>query len=118
MGTVPVVRATGGLDDTVENFERRARDCTGFKFTGYTGTAFLYAVKRALQALCGRAHLEAYSIERHGQGFFPGRLRLRNTPGLYEAARAVRGLGQPARTKYLLQHLIREKETAERRFCR
>jgi len=41
-GTVPVVRATGGLDDTIE-------DGTGFKFAEYSGDAFLEAVRAAVQ---------------------------------------------------------------------
>jgi starch synthase len=42
-GTVPVVRATGGLDDTVD-------DATGFKFAEYSAEAFLAAVRTAVQA--------------------------------------------------------------------
>jgi starch synthase len=42
-GTVPVVRATGGLDDTIE-------PGTGFKFTGYSGDALLGAIRSALAA--------------------------------------------------------------------
>jgi starch synthase len=42
-GTVPVVRATGGLDDTIE-------DSTGFKFRDYSGDALLETVRVALKA--------------------------------------------------------------------
>lgn len=42
-GTVPVVRATGGLDDTIE-------EGTGFKFQEYSGAALLGAVRAAIQA--------------------------------------------------------------------
>ncbi len=42
-GTVPVVRATGGLDDTIE-------DATGFKFRDYSGDALLETVRAALKA--------------------------------------------------------------------
>lgn len=31
-GTLPIVRATGGLDDTVENFDERRKSGDGFKF--------------------------------------------------------------------------------------
>ena len=41
-GTVPVVRATGGLDDTIEE------GVTGFKFRDYSGAALLGAVREAL----------------------------------------------------------------------
>ena len=40
-GTVPVVRATGGLDDTIE-------EGTGFKFAEYSGAALLEAVRKAV----------------------------------------------------------------------
>jgi starch synthase len=49
-GTAPIVRATGGLDDTVQNFELASRQGTGFKFEEYTGVALLDCVRTALQA--------------------------------------------------------------------
>jgi starch synthase len=42
-GTVPVVRATGGLDDTID-------EETGFKFREYSGSGFLEAMESALNA--------------------------------------------------------------------
>jgi len=47
-GTVPVVRATGGLDDTIEPFDRATGRGTGFKFSDYTGEALLTALRAAL----------------------------------------------------------------------
>jgi starch synthase len=49
-GTVPIVRATGGLDDTVEEFDPVTHRGTGFKFAPYTPDALLGAVRRALDA--------------------------------------------------------------------
>ncbi len=49
-GTVPVVRATGGLDDTIEPWDARSGRGTGFKFTEYTGEALLSTIRAALQA--------------------------------------------------------------------
>jgi starch synthase len=46
-GTVPVVRATGGLDDTIE-------EGTGFKFAEYSGEALLVAVQAAVHAFADR----------------------------------------------------------------
>jgi starch synthase len=46
-GTVPVVRAAGGLDDTIE-------EGTGFKFVEYTGAALLSAVRAAVAAYTDR----------------------------------------------------------------
>jgi starch synthase len=48
-GTVPIVRATGGLDDTIEAFDLEHGTGTGFKFTEYTGAALLSCVRQALQ---------------------------------------------------------------------
>ena len=47
-GTVPVVRATGGLDDTVEHFDRTRGTGAGFKFGPYTADAMMGALHEAL----------------------------------------------------------------------
>ncbi len=47
-GTVPVVRATGGLDDTVENFDRARGTGNGFKFQAYSADALLGSIYEAL----------------------------------------------------------------------
>lgn len=45
-GTIPVVRATGGLEDTID--EQHAGQGNGFKFWGYNPNDLLDAIKRAL----------------------------------------------------------------------
>ncbi|MGM0381966.1 MAG: glycogen synthase GlgA [Thermodesulfobacteriota bacterium] len=47
-GTVPIVRATGGLDDTVAPFNRKTREGNGFKFSAYEPKAFLEAIRKAV----------------------------------------------------------------------
>jgi starch synthase len=47
-GTIPVVRATGGLKDSVEEFDSVSRSGTGFLFESYEPSAFLKAIDRAL----------------------------------------------------------------------
>lgn len=47
-GTVPVVRATGGLDDTVQNFDPDQGTGNGFKFQPYRGAALLEKIREAL----------------------------------------------------------------------
>ena len=47
-GTVPVVRATGGLDDTVTDVDEASGEGTGFKFQAYTAEAMMEALQRAL----------------------------------------------------------------------
>jgi starch synthase len=49
-GTVPVVRATGGLDDTIEDFNPKTGKGTGFKFEAYDGRALVECIRRALKA--------------------------------------------------------------------
>jgi len=49
-GTVPIVRATGGLDDTIEPWDARTGKGTGFKFSDYTSEALLASIKQALLA--------------------------------------------------------------------
>ena len=45
-GTIPIVRATGGLDDTIDEQPDGAGD--GFKFWGYNSGALMEAIQRAL----------------------------------------------------------------------
>ena len=47
-GTVPVVRATGGLDDTIQDFDPQTGQGTGFKFEAYDGQALRACIRRAL----------------------------------------------------------------------
>jgi starch synthase len=47
-GTVPVVRATGGLDDTVENYEVTTNKGNGFKFGPYSAPAMLEKIREAI----------------------------------------------------------------------
>ena len=54
-GTIPIVRATGGLDDTIESYSPRVGTSTGFKFQLYSGQALLETVRRALRAYQNRA---------------------------------------------------------------
>jgi starch synthase len=49
-GTVPVVRATGGLDDTIEEWDPEQGTGTGFKFTGLKAEGLQAAIDRALAA--------------------------------------------------------------------
>ncbi len=47
-GTIPVVRATGGLDDTVVEFQPESGKGTGFKFTEYTPASLLAKLRDVL----------------------------------------------------------------------
>ena len=47
-GTIPIVRATGGLDDTIENYDTIHKSGTGFKFYDATPEALIGTVKWAV----------------------------------------------------------------------
>lgn len=49
-GTVPVVRATGGLEDTIDEWDAVKGTGTGFKFYGFDPRDLLAAIDRALAA--------------------------------------------------------------------
>ena len=53
-GTIPVVRATGGLADTVTPVGDPKTLGTGFAFTDYTPEAFLKAIHTALDAFANK----------------------------------------------------------------
>jgi starch synthase len=57
-GTVPVVRAVGGLDDTIEDYRPEAGLGTGFKFKEYSPAALMEAMRRALAAYRDRGAWE------------------------------------------------------------
>jgi starch synthase len=49
-GTLPIVRSTGGLADTVEDLDAKPKAGTGFVFEKYAAKQMLDAIKRALAA--------------------------------------------------------------------
>jgi starch synthase len=53
-GTAPIVRATGGLDDTIQPFDAQTHEGTGFKFETYAGVALLDCIRGAIKAFRDR----------------------------------------------------------------
>jgi starch synthase len=68
-GTVPVVRATGGLDDTIEPYDARTGHGTGFKFQEYSGHALLEAVRQALAVYDDKAAWRGLQINGMAKDF-------------------------------------------------
>jgi starch synthase len=94
-GTVPIVRATGGLDDSIEPFDVEHGTGTGFKFKEYSGDALLYAVRQALhhymdERIWKRIQLNGMAKDFSWKG------PAAEYAKLYEAAREARGLGLAA----------------------
>jgi len=88
-GTVPIVRATGGLDDTIEPWDARTGKGTGFKFSDYTGEALLATIKQALLAY--RDPSSWQTLMRNGMGRdFSWGASAREYGKIYERARQVR----------------------------
>lgn len=92
-GTVPIVRATGGLDDSIQPFDVEHGTGTGFKFKEYSGTALLYAVRQALhhymdERIWKRIQLNGMAKDFSWKG------PAREYANLYEAARVSRGFAR------------------------
>ncbi len=47
-GSIPIVRATGGLDDTVIDFNESSEAANGIKFTEYSSSALAKAIRKAI----------------------------------------------------------------------
>ena len=97
-GTVPVVRATGGLDDTVEPFDLEHGTGTGFKFADYSGAAMMYAIRQALhhstdERIWRRIQLNGMAKDFSWKG------PAAEYAKVYEAALALRGAGQAGRNQ-------------------
>ena len=94
-GTVPVVRATGGLDDTIEEFDLEHGTGTGFKFAEYTGEALLECLRRALHCYAEEQVWRRIQMNGMGKDFSWGASAAEYAK-LYEEARALRGSGPAA----------------------
>jgi starch synthase len=96
-GTVPIVRATGGLDDTIDPWDARSGKGTGFKFTEYNGEALLLTIKQALQAYRDQTSWQA--LMRNGMGKdFSWNASAREYGKVYERARPARNAPAPEST--------------------
>jgi len=58
-GTVPIVRSTGGLKDTVPDADADPKNGLGFNFTTYSTRAFQSAIRRARTAFADRTAWDA-----------------------------------------------------------
>ncbi len=51
-GTIPIVRATGGLKDTITDFDPERKIGNGFVFDEYDSQSLFSSVKRAIEVFC------------------------------------------------------------------
>jgi len=69
-GTLPVVRATGGLDDTVENYDETTGEGTGFKFNAISSQALFDTIGWAVSTYYDRPkHFKAMQKRAMGKDF-------------------------------------------------
>ncbi len=94
-GTVPIVRATGGLDDTIETFDLEQGTGTGFKFVEYSGVALLQCVRHALQHFTDERIWKRIQLNGMAKDF-SWKASAAEYVKLYAAARALRGSGLAA----------------------
>jgi len=90
-GTVPIVRATGGLDDTIDPWDARTGKGTGFKFTEYNGELLLTTIKEALRAFRDQTSWQA--LMRNGMGKdFSWNVSAKEYVRVFERARQLRAV--------------------------
>lgn len=77
-GAIPIVRETGGLNDTVQSYNEDTNEGNGFSFTNFNAHDMLHTVQRALhyyhdkqvwQSLMKRAMTEDYSWKQSAQKY-------------------------------------------------
>ncbi len=90
-GTVPVVRNTGGLADTVLDADEDPARGTGFKFSGYDTADLKDALSRALAAYADRNRWEAI-VKRGMAKDFSWEASARGYLSVYEKALQKRGV--------------------------
>ena len=74
-GALPVARATGGIQEIIEDYDPTADSGYGFLCYEYSSEAFWDAIKRARQIFRDRAPLDKADETRDGTQFFVGHVR-------------------------------------------
>jgi starch synthase len=85
-GTLPIVRATGGLDDTVINYNEGTGDGTGFKFWDVSARSLFYTVGWAVSTYYDRKHHMTALVQNAMQQDFSWNKSAHEYVKLYEKA--------------------------------
>ncbi|HWQ15971.1 MAG TPA: glycogen synthase GlgA [Roseiflexaceae bacterium] len=89
-GTLPIVRATGGLEDTVQQYDEASGTGTGFKFYEPSAHAIYYTVGWAVSTFFDRKHHMRQMIRQAMAQDFSWEKSARAYVDLYRRALAVR----------------------------
>lgn len=91
-GTIPIVRSTGGLRDTIFQISEGGRTGNGFVFEQYSSRALLEAVRRAVAFFADKTAMNAVRkrimVEDHSW-----RKSAERYVAMYERARSLAGMG-------------------------
>lgn len=62
-GSVPIVRKTGGLADTIKEFDHKKMSGNGFLFEDYSSQALIDAISRAYKVYCNKEIFKMLSVK-------------------------------------------------------
>ncbi len=93
-GTVPLVRETGGLRDTVQPYNKYTDEGTGFSFANYNAHEMLFTLERALKCFNDRK-LWARMMQRGMTMDFGWELSARRYLALYHEMTGISQTGAP-----------------------
>ncbi|NJD91278.1 MAG: glycogen synthase, partial [Geobacter sp.] len=85
-GTLPIVRSTGGLDDSVENFDEQTLHGTGFKFKALTAGALFDTVGWAVHTWSNRKDAMLQLVRNAMNKRFTWEVAASGYEGLYQEA--------------------------------
>ncbi len=71
-GTIPIVRKTGGLSDTVSEYNTNTGEGTGFSFMQYNADDMAYAIRRGLSVYMNEPHWDIIRQNAMQQDFSSG----------------------------------------------
>ena len=91
-GTLPIVRATGGLDDTVQQYDEATGNGTGFKFWEPSPAAIYYTVGWAVSTHYDRPYHIHKMVQTAMQQDYSWEHSAREYLQLYEKALANKGV--------------------------
>jgi starch synthase len=93
-GTLPIVRATGGLDDTVEQYDEKTGEGTGFKYHAHTPRAIYDTVGWAVSTWYDRKDHMRTMIRRAMQKDFSWEHATPEYEKLYDKALKIKAAGE------------------------